>query len=87
MKLAALIFSALLLTSPSCTDNSSARRFGGKTVINLPAKTKLMNAAWKENSLWYLHRPAQPGELPATIYFQEKSSLGLVEGTVIFQEF
>jgi len=70
----------------SCTENERAKAFGGTMTIDLPPKTKLVNATWKDTQLWYLYRPARPGETPETTTFQEDSSFGVLEGKVIFTE-
>ena len=70
----------------SCTENSRARHFGGTETINLPSGQKLVNATWRETGLWYLTRPMKADERPETLNFREKSSFGMVEGTVVFIE-
>jgi len=76
----------ILLTVPSCTENVRAKTFGGTTVVELPPKTKLVSATWKDTDLWYLYRPANPGETPTSLTLKEDSSFGLLEGQVIFNE-
>lgn len=82
--IAIIIAIAILLTS--CTDNQRARQFGGTETIELPKGQRLVNATWKEVDLWILTEPMPDGYVPQTKTFQEKSSMGLVEGTVIFKE-
>ncbi len=79
-------FVVILPALSSCTENSSAKSFGGKMTIDIPKGNKLENATWKEDELWYLYRPSREGEVPETHYFTEKSSFGVWEGTVIFKE-
>ena len=69
-----------------CTDQQRAKGWGGTATVDLPAGKKLVTATWKENALWYLTRPMRPDETPETFELQESSSMGLVEGTVIFKE-
>jgi hypothetical protein len=69
-----------------CTDNIRSKAFGGTMTINLAPGQKLVNATWKDAELWYLTRPMRSGETPETFEFHEKSSLGMIEGNVIFQE-
>lgn len=84
VKLLALI---TVLSTVSCTENSRARKYGGTQTINLSPNTKLINATWKsDGDLWYLTRPMRADESPETTSFQEKSSFGLIEGTVKFVE-
>lgn len=49
-------------------------------------KCRKSNRMGKEFDLWYATRPMREGEIPETTTFQEKSALGIVEGTVIFIE-
>lgn len=66
--------------------NSVARTFGGTQTVNLPANQKLVNVTWKKNDLWVLSRPMQVGETAESYKFQEKSNLGILEGTVKLNE-
>jgi hypothetical protein len=52
----------------------------------LPNNQKLVNVTWKEGELWYLTRQMKQGEVAETYTFNEKSSFGLIEGTVIITE-
>lgn len=61
-------------------------RVGGDMTIELPANTKLLNATWKENSLWYLTRPMRNNENAETYEFKEDSNFGVLEGTITFIE-
>lgn len=69
-----------------CTPQQRARTYGGRTVIELPAGEKLVEATWKENSLWYLTEPMEDGYEPKSKTFQESSQFGIMEGTVVFVE-
>jgi hypothetical protein len=69
-----------------CTENDMAKNWGGTMNVELKAGTKLDSVTWKEDELWYLTRPMREGEQPETWIFQEKSSLGIQEGKVIFKE-
>jgi hypothetical protein len=75
---------AILMTG--CTENARSRIYGGTMTIDLPANQKLVNATWKESQVWYLTRPMRSNEVAETFTFQEKSSFGVVEGTVKFVE-
>lgn len=90
MKAKLLAFTIVVLALASCTENSRARNYGGTQTVNLPPNTKLINATWKSyesgSSLWYLTRPMRADETAETLTFQEKSSFGLIEGTVNFVE-
>ena len=69
----------------SC-DNYMSRKFGGSTTINLEKGQKLVEATWKENSLWYLTEPMDSNYVPKTKTFKEDSNFGVLEGTVTFVE-
>lgn len=76
----------LSIVAVGCTDNQMARQFGGTAKETLPAGRKLVNATWKQDSLWILTRPMREGEVPETHEFTESSSFGMVQGKVIFVE-
>ena len=64
-----------------------ARSWGGTYTVDLPAGERLVNATWKDDELWYLHRPMQTGELPSeTVFQQKKAGAGHVDGQVVFHE-
>tara|TARA_R110000737_G_scaffold345715_2_gene374584 strand:- start:4284 stop:4589 length:306 start_codon:yes stop_codon:yes gene_type:complete len=77
---------ALTLFSTSCTENQRAKSFGGEATVEVEAGQKLFDITWKDEDLWYATRPMREGETAETITFQEQSSFGLLEGTVIFKE-
>lgn len=84
--IAILILSVCLAFLTGCGDNSSAKLRGGSIVVALPKGQKLVNATWKDTSLWYLTRPMRDGEPAETSTFQEKSNYGYLEGKVVFNE-
>jgi hypothetical protein len=71
----------LVLTLISCTENSRARHWGGTENISLPENRIFVNATWKETSLWILSKDT----IDNKYYFNEKSSFGLIEGTIIIK--
>jgi len=81
-----LLIAVLALAMIGCTENQRAKQFGGTMTINLPAGKKLVNATWKEDHLWYLMRDGKQGETPEVVTFHEDSNMGVLNGTVIFQE-
>jgi len=82
-----ILFSLLAISIlTGCTDNQSAKNYGGTMTIELPPGQKLVTATWKESQLWYLTRPSKAGETPESLTFKEKSDYGMLEGTVIFKE-
>lgn len=54
--------------------------------VNLPKGQKLLEATWKDNSLFYLMEPMDPDYTPKTKTFQEDSSWGIMQSKVIFVE-
>lgn len=75
-----LVLSLSLLSG--CTQQAMTKEFGGTTTLELEPGYKLIEITWKDDNLWYLVRPLEEGEEPTTYIFQEKSSFGLIEGTV-----
>lgn len=84
-----ILFSIILLFAimlPGCTDQVTARNFGGKMTITLPARTKLVNATWKDSDLWILTRQAGSDEPLESYKFTESSSFGIMNGEITIQE-
>ena len=81
MKRNFLLIVAILIVTPSCTENSRVKNFGGEGTINLPKGRKLINITWKEDEIWYLTRPMNSNDIAETYKFHEESSWGAVEGT------
>jgi hypothetical protein len=89
--LCSIILASCLLTG--CTENSRTNQFGGDMKIDLPPGEVLENITWKSvggstssANLWILTRKREAGEKPKTHIFHEKSTYGLVEGTVTITE-
>jgi hypothetical protein len=76
----------VVLASGGCTRQTWNRNFGGKMRIDLPPGQELMEATWKEDSLFYLTRPMASNYVPVTKTFAESSPYGLLESTVEFVE-
>ena len=82
-----LIFiSIVAILFASCTKNEMAKNYGGTMTVNLPANTKLVNVTWKEDEIWYLTKPMNSADSAETYNFQEESSFGVWEGTVVLKE-
>jgi len=64
----------------------SAKNLGGDYTVNLPKGEKLVNATWKQDSLWYLTRPMTDQDKVETYKFKEDSTMGVMEGTVTIKE-
>ena len=78
-KLFVIAIAALSLAS--CTDNARARHFGGTEEIELKPNEVVLNVTWKENEMWICTKDTVSG----VVYFREKSSWGVMEGTVILK--
>ncbi len=79
MKKVLIILAAVFTIS--CTDNSRARNVGGTETVELPTNRILINATWKETNLWILTKDTITNQM----YFNEKSSWGVMEGTIKFK--
>ena len=76
----------VLFAMASCTENQRAKHLGGTMNIELPANSKLVTVTWKADEVWYLTRPMRDNERAETYNFQEESSWGVVEGTIVLKE-
>lgn len=85
-KLKVIIFIFILSFMAIGCENSIVRNFGGKMIIDLPPGEKLIEVTWKNDDLWYLTRPMRQGEVVESYTFQEKSTYGNFEGSVILKE-
>jgi uncharacterized lipoprotein YehR (DUF1307 family) len=86
MKKGILAIMVLAFALTSCTENERAKQFGGTATVNLPQGQKLVNVTWKEDEIWYLTRSMNSTDTAETYTFQEESSYGMMEGTVILKE-
>jgi len=85
-KILILLSIVFLMSAISCTEQVRTKTFGGSMTIDLPKNTKLIEATWKGDDLWYLTRPMRVNEKKETYTFKEESSFGMMEGSVIFKE-
>jgi hypothetical protein len=73
----------------SCTENQSARNYGGTETVQLEEGVRVVNVTWKGDeqlgSLWILTKKDTTTK-PTTYSFKEKSNFGVMEGTVIIIE-
>lgn len=77
-----LIFIAIAaLTLASCTNNERAKNFGGTEEVKLKPNEIVLNVTWKESEMWICTKDTITG----ITYFREKSSWGVMEGTVILK--
>ena len=75
-----------ILSFSSCTEQYSARNFGGKIKIEVPAGYKVTSATWKETELFYFLEPMEEGYVPKNKKFVESSGYGILESEVTFKE-
>jgi hypothetical protein len=80
MKKLMMILVAMVVMS-SCTENVRARHFGGTETLALKPNEKVLNVTWKDNEMWVCTQDTITG----VVYFREKSSWGVMEGTVILK--
>ena len=72
--------------------NIIAKKVGGTATVKLPANRKLVNVSWKtdpktnKSSLYFLHRPMRKDEFPETYKYQEDSTWGVLESTIVIVE-
>lgn len=76
----------LMVCTLGCTENSMARKFGGKINKKLPSGQKLVNVTWKEASLWILTKKMNENDVAETYTFKEDSAFGFVEGEIVIIE-
>lgn len=69
------------LALASCTDNSRAKNWGGTEEVSLNPNEVVLNVTWKESQMWICTRDT----VNNVVYFREKSSYGVLEGTVILK--
>jgi hypothetical protein len=84
-----VVIVAIILTIGGCnlaTRNVRTKNWGGTMTVQIVKGQKLVNVNWKDNQLWYLTRPMQSDDVAETYTFKEKSTLGALEGKVIFNE-
>ena len=88
-QLLGIFIGAIVLTTMmyGCTENNRVKMWGGTETITLDTGKRLVNVTWKDKngtSLWILSK--QDTTKPSTYTFEEKSSLGVMEGKVIIKE-
>lgn len=81
-----LTLAVMAIVFASCTQNQRAKSFGGTANVNLEANRKLVTVTWKDDQVWYLTREMKSTDTAETYNFQEESSWGVLEGTVVIVE-
>jgi len=80
MKKLMMILGVMVVMS-SCTENVRARHWGGTETLTLKPNEKVLNVTWKDNEMWVCTQDT----ITRVVYFREKSSWGVMEGTVIIK--
>jgi len=80
MKKLMMILGVMVVMS-SCTENVRARHWGGTETLALKPNEKVLNVTWKDNEMWVCTQDT----ITRVVYFREKSSWGVMEGTVIIK--
>lgn len=65
----------------SCTDNQRAKSFGGTETVELKPNHRFINITWKNDDLWIVTQDTTTG----MFYCKEKSSWGILKGTIIIK--
>lgn len=81
----AVVLTVILIIA-GCTQQMKVKNFGGQMTIDLPKGEKLVEVTWKDDDIWYLTRPMRDDELSEAYKFQESSSFGTMQGTVLINE-
>lgn len=74
----------VVLSTTGC--QYATKNLGGDMTLELKPNQKLEEITWKDDNLWYLTRPMRSDEEPETHTFQQKSEMGVFEGTVTIVE-
>lgn len=82
----AIVFAIGFSVVKMFSSNMFAKTFGGTITVTLKPNTKLVQATWKESNLWYLTRPMRKGESAEHSTLHEQSTMGMLQGQVIFIE-
>ena len=79
-----LIIASISLSS--CTKNQRTRLVSGYQRIDLPDNRRLVNVQWQKSNLWVLTAKMDSTYTPNIFWFKEYSSLGCLEGEIVFYE-
>ena len=69
------VISAIVFGVYSYAENERAKSYSDIMTIDLPSKSKLITATWKESELWYLYQSREDSKfdiLPGKVTFNEK---------------
>lgn len=86
MKRIYILLVIVLFALTSCTENQRARNWGGTSTVELKEGQQLVNATWKGQDLWLLTEKREDSVAPSSYTFEEQSSYGVMEGTIIIKE-
>lgn len=80
-----IITIVLIAMMCSCTEQESARNYGGKASIELKEGERVQNVTWKGDDLWILTK-IDNTKAASTYTLQESSSYGIWNGQVTIIE-
>ena len=80
--IAGIVLIGSIVALGGCTDNARARKWGGTEEVTLKPNEVVLNVTWKESEMWICTKDTTTG----VVYFREKSSWGVMEGTVVLKQ-
>jgi hypothetical protein len=81
-----LIFLVPILFYTGGCSQILAKNYGGTMEVKLEPNRRLVNATWKDSDLWILTVERKKGEEAQIYKFEERSTCGLLQGTVNIKE-
>ena len=83
--IAGSLIALMAMSAFGCTGNNIAKNYGRSETIKLSPGERLDNVTWKDDDMWIL-KHVEPTKAPKTYTFKEKSSFGLMQGTITIIE-
>ena len=81
-----MIVVLLVAICKSCSNQSMTKNWGGEMDMYLDPNRKLVEVAWKDDSIWYLTKPMTDDDIAEEYEFAESDAIGLLEGTLRIYE-
>lgn len=76
-----VLIGGVIVALGGCTDNARAKNWGGTEEVTLKPNEVVLNVTWKNDEMWICTKDTTTG----VVYFREKSSWGVMEGTVVLK--
>lgn len=76
----------IIVLVSSCSEQGKARSYGGEMNVTLEPNQKLVEVTWKGSQLWFLTKEMSGDDTAESYNFYEKSTLGIIEGSVKIKE-